>query len=285
MHYYGLMERYCQGQLESTRKYLPQCYFVHHKSHTDWPDNKTGPPRCETGDWPPKPWQAPLSVKFTEKIIALLLPLTYLLNTPVTYLQSIFQKGVRNINAKPSVDFDTPQTTRRICPWYTQNTNHSPPQSGTTSEDIRVRSQWRRSSENELTSYSWDWQWCLSDYRFVFIPADISITATTAATSRTSSIALRTSSSTPVRHSAGSTRPTSNFFCILFFRVNETSHKAIFKNSILFYCSTDYALLHYLTRYMKQVLYELPFCKFPAFNAIWRFIYKNPITKALRKIS
>jgi hypothetical protein len=71
-------------------------------------------------------------------------------------------KSVRNINVKPSVDYDTPQTTKRICPWYPQNTNHSPPQSGTTSEDIRVRSQWRRSSEIELTWDSWERQWCKS---------------------------------------------------------------------------------------------------------------------------
>jgi hypothetical protein len=64
---------------------------------------------------------------------------------------------------------------------------------------------------------------CLSEFRFVFIPADISITATSSP-SRKSSTALRTSSSTPVRYTAGSTT-TSNFYCFPFFRVNDHASK------------------------------------------------------------
>ena len=139
---------------------------------------------------------------------------------PVIHLQSFtFQHRVRNINAKPSVDFDTPQTTRRICPWYPQNRplTSSPVQPPRTYVFEVSEGHNRKSSEHQTLES--DSGVCLSDYRFVFIPADISITRTTASTSRTSSIALRTSSSAPVRHSAGSTRPTSNFYCILFFRV------------------------------------------------------------------
>jgi hypothetical protein len=34
----------------NSEKYLSQCHFVHHKSHTDWPGREPGPPQWKTGD-------------------------------------------------------------------------------------------------------------------------------------------------------------------------------------------------------------------------------------------
>jgi len=38
------------GKQKYWDKDLPQCHFVHQKSHTDWPDVKPGPTRLEAGD-------------------------------------------------------------------------------------------------------------------------------------------------------------------------------------------------------------------------------------------
>jgi hypothetical protein len=39
-----------QGKTEYSGKTMSQCYFVHHKSHMDWPGIEPGPPRWEAGD-------------------------------------------------------------------------------------------------------------------------------------------------------------------------------------------------------------------------------------------
>jgi hypothetical protein len=33
---------------------LPQCYFIHHKSHMDWPEREPRPLLWVAGDWPPE---------------------------------------------------------------------------------------------------------------------------------------------------------------------------------------------------------------------------------------
>jgi hypothetical protein len=45
-----LVERELAGETEVLRKILPQCRFVHHKSHMTSPGLEHGPPQWEAGD-------------------------------------------------------------------------------------------------------------------------------------------------------------------------------------------------------------------------------------------
>jgi hypothetical protein len=44
------VERNWQENPNYSGKNLPQCYFVYHKPHMDWPGIEPGPPRWEAGD-------------------------------------------------------------------------------------------------------------------------------------------------------------------------------------------------------------------------------------------
>jgi hypothetical protein len=38
------------GETEALGENVPQCHFIHHKSHMTWPALQPGPPRREAGD-------------------------------------------------------------------------------------------------------------------------------------------------------------------------------------------------------------------------------------------
>lgn len=159
------------------------------------------------------------------------MPLTYPLNMPVFYLQSfIFQNCGRNINEFDARDHERnfPDATSWSFiseTWCPQNANHSTAQSATSSQHIRVRSQWGWSSGNEVNpTIESSSGICLSAYCFVFIPADVNTNAVTASSSSRRSTALRTSSSVPVRYSASSITNTSCSFLSLLVSVQASDH-------------------------------------------------------------
>jgi hypothetical protein len=44
------------GETEVLGENLPQCHFVHHKSHMTWPGLESEPQRWKAGDYPPELW-------------------------------------------------------------------------------------------------------------------------------------------------------------------------------------------------------------------------------------
>jgi hypothetical protein len=45
-----LVERELACETEALGENLPQCHFIHHKSHMTWPAIEPGPPQWEAGD-------------------------------------------------------------------------------------------------------------------------------------------------------------------------------------------------------------------------------------------